>query len=207
MCSTGGRHSSQGQERVAQSLWAMGWAQADLTAWTQLIPRLKGKWRLRATPVCASAAPQITSQPQSSYFPGSGRPGPFLSQPSVNKERISQQIFVKSQSRLGRKELCQACSPQQTLGGGGLGCARGCWRQAPDHGVRARAGHLHASSPVPPALLGSVQATSKSHVLMSPLAVSLSGELSLTLAVAGSTLSVRVASINHGARRDKILVP
>lgn len=53
VCSTGGRHSSQGQERVAQSLWAMGWEQADLTAWTQLIPRLKGKWRLRATPVCA----------------------------------------------------------------------------------------------------------------------------------------------------------
>lgn len=71
----------------------------------------------------------------------------------------------------------------------------------------ARAGHLHVSSPVPPALLGSVQTTSKSHVLMSPLAPSLSEELSLTLAVAGSTLSVHVASINHGARRDKILVP
>lgn len=56
-------------------------------------------------------------------------------------------------------------------------------------------------------MLGSVQTTSKSHVLMSPLAPSLSEELSLTLAMAGSTLSVRVASINHGARRDKILVP
>lgn len=144
MCSTEGRHSSQGQERVAQSLWAVGWAQADLTAWTQLIPHLKGKWRLRTTPVCASAAPQITSQPQSSYFPGSGRPGPFLSHPSVNKERTSQQIFVKSQSRLGGKELCQACGPQQTLGGRrpGVctwvlasgprpGCVGACWPSPP----------------------------------------------------------------------------
>lgn len=38
-----------------------------------------------------------------SHFPTAGDLGLFLSHPSVNKERRSQQIFVKSQSLVGRK--------------------------------------------------------------------------------------------------------
>lgn len=54
--------------------------------------------------------------PESLIFLTVGDLGLFLLHPSVNKERTSQQIFVKSQSHLGRKELYQPADPTKAPG-------------------------------------------------------------------------------------------
>lgn len=199
---------------------AVGWAQADLTAWTQLTPHLKRKQCLSPTPRrVPPPLPKLPLGPEALIFLAAGDLGHFCHiLLSTRKGQASKCLLNHKAVWAEKNSVRGAVSNKGRARRPGARC--GCWPQAPDNGLLGTCdagcdGGCDGGGGLcrpPPCIFSSSSRRAGQRAAYSrglctdlPTGPRASQGTCADIRHGRSTLSMHVASTNHGARKDNIL--